>query len=249
MDILTPGTGYTNGASFAVSGGGGASFAATIGSINASGGITSVVISNRGTGYSGTVTLTPPGGTGASLRVNLVGTVLGVIDDNTFSSVTNGIILDSYASNVRVGLGNCFTPGMTNNILDGGVSNIANIVHDAAGFRVNKATAKIGYGAGSGAAVTQLTSKSTAVTINNPSGQITTNNAALGAGTEVAFTVNNSLVGLTDVVLVTVGNANYSARIANTAAGSFSIYLKNLTGGSLSDAVSMNFSILANSSS
>ena len=42
--------------------------------------------------------------------------------------------------------------------------------------------------------VTQLTNKSTPVTIDRHCGTITTHNASLGANTSVEFTVNNNLV-------------------------------------------------------
>ena len=49
-----------------------------------------------------------------------------------------------------------------------------------------------------GGTVTQATNKSTAVTLNAESGQITMNNAALAAAAEVSFTVNNDKVAATD---------------------------------------------------
>ena len=53
-----------------------------------------------------------------------------------------------------------------------------------------------------GGTVTQASNKSTGVTLNAESGQITMNGAALGAGAEVSFTVTNSKISSTDVVLV-----------------------------------------------
>ena len=56
------------------------------------------------------------------------------------------------------------------------------------------ASSTLGYGTDAGGTVTQATSKSTAVTLNKPCGQITMNNAALAANTSVAFLFNNSLL-------------------------------------------------------
>ena len=53
-----------------------------------------------------------------------------------------------------------------------------------------------------GGTVTQASNKSTTVVLNAESGQITMNGAALGAGAEVSFTVTNSKISATDVVLV-----------------------------------------------
>ena len=53
----------------------------------------------------------------------------------------------------------------------------------------------------SGGAVSQLTSKSTNVTLNARSGKITTNNAELAANGIVSFTVSNSSITASDVIL------------------------------------------------
>lgn len=82
-----------------------------------------------------------------------------------------------------------------------------------------------------GAAVTQATSRSTAVTINAPAGQITMNAASLAAGAEVTFTVNNSFCTSTSVpviaqVAITTGLPQaYVSAVAN---GSFNITVTNL---------------------
>jgi hypothetical protein len=114
---------------------------------------------------------------------------------------------------------------------------------------MSSANGGLGYGAGAGGTVTQATSKSTAVTLNKPCGQITMNNAALGAGATVAFTFNNSLISATDLLIVQVSgdtpssNQNYTIRVYpyNTGAA---IYVKNETAGSLSDAVLLKFAII-----
>jgi hypothetical protein len=59
----------------------------------------------------------------------------------------------------------------------------------------------VGYGVGGGGAVTQITSRATAVTLNSFSGQITMFSAA-GSATAASFTVNDSLVKTTDVIEV-----------------------------------------------
>lgn len=103
----------------------------------------------------------------------------------------------------------------------------------------------IGYTTGSGGTVTQLTSKSTTVTLNTPTGQITMNNAAMAAGTEVVFTVLNSVCGINDTVVVNTTNTfNYTTTCQGTGVGAFAIRIKNQTGGSLSEAVLVNFAII-----
>lgn len=96
--------------------------------------------------------------------------------------------------------------------------------------------------------VTQLTSKATAVILNANKGQITMNSAALAAGAEVSFTLNNSFISATDVVIVniqSVGTVNsYSATVSAVSAGSCAITLSNLSTASLSQALVLNFLII-----
>jgi hypothetical protein len=112
---------------------------------------------------------------------------------------------------------------------------------------------QFGYTTGAGGAVTQTTSKSTAVTLNRGTGQITMNNAALAAGTTVAFTFNNSLLSGTDVLSMNqVGGgdpSNYLVWVGNNAAGSSIIRVRNISAGSLSDAVVLNFSVIKGAAS
>lgn len=111
----------------------------------------------------------------------------------------------------------------------------------------------LGYGVGSGGTVTQPTSKSTAVTLNKPCGQITMNNAALAAGASVQFQVNNNLAaGADGVVLnITGGTANASSyRVIGYVQGNaFLVRLTNESGGSLSDAVVINFGLFKGATS
>lgn len=103
----------------------------------------------------------------------------------------------------------------------------------------------LGYGTGAGGVVTQATDKSTAVTLNKPTGQITMNGAALAAGASVQFTVNNSLVDYADNVLLTLNwSGNYRAHVISVVHGIFIIQLTNTSGTSASDAVLLNFAII-----
>lgn len=112
----------------------------------------------------------------------------------------------------------------------------------------NITTSAFGYGAGAGGSVTQLTSKATAVTLNKLCGRITMHNAALAAAAEVAFTLTNSLIAATDVVVVnmqSVGTAGaYFVSVGAVAAGSCSITVGNASTGSLSQAVVLNFVVI-----
>ncbi|NBO70526.1 MAG: hypothetical protein EBU66_05515 [Bacteroidetes bacterium] len=107
----------------------------------------------------------------------------------------------------------------------------------------------LGYAyTGTLAAVTQLTNKGTAVTLNTPTGQITMNNAQLNAGTNVSFTFTNSYISsANDVVLLslatTTGLGNYSL-VAVPTAGSATVTVRNTTAGNLTDAIVIQFVII-----
>lgn len=116
-----------------------------------------------------------------------------------------------------------------------------------------EATAGKLIGPTTGGTVTQATDKSTGVTLNTASGQITMNGAALAAGVEVSFTVTNSEVAATDVVVVNHGSGgtagSYLVQANTVAAGSFAITVSNVSGGSLSEAIVLNFVALKGASS
>ena len=106
---------------------------------------------------------------------------------------------------------------------------------------------KAGYITGEGGAVTQATSKSTGVTLNTKCGQITMNAAALAADTTVSFTLTNSTIAATDVLVlnhVSGGTAGSYLLNAQAAAGSASINVRNITGGSLSEAIVIGFAVI-----
>jgi hypothetical protein len=110
--------------------------------------------------------------------------------------------------------------------------------------------AGLGYGTGSGGTVTQATSKSTAVTLNKPTGKITMNAAAMAAGGVVEFVFNNSLATNNDLIMLTLANqiaayGNYNLWGGTfSGGGGFYINVKNISGGSLSDALVINFAII-----
>jgi hypothetical protein len=110
------------------------------------------------------------------------------------------------------------------------------------------ATSGIGYATGAGGTVTQGTSKSTGVELNKISGQITTHNAALGSNSEVSFTVTNSTVAATDVIVTCIASGAtadaYNVQVDAVAAGSFRVAIANMTAGSLSEALVINFVVI-----
>jgi len=107
---------------------------------------------------------------------------------------------------------------------------------------------QFGYTAAAQGTVTQATSKSTAVTLNKAAGQITMNNAALAGATNVTFTLNNSLISVNDIVILNIAAdataGSYNCWVSGLSAGSVSITVRNISGGSLSEAVVLNFALI-----
>jgi hypothetical protein len=107
---------------------------------------------------------------------------------------------------------------------------------------------EFGYAASAQGAVTQLTDKSTAVTLNKSAGRITMASVALAGNTAVSFTLNNNSISANDTIVVCIsGGATagaYTTYISSLATGAALVTLRNLTSGSLSEAVILNYSII-----
>ncbi len=111
------------------------------------------------------------------------------------------------------------------------------------------ASSELGYTAAAQGVVTQLTDKSTAVTLNKAAGRITMNNAALGTATNATFTLNNSFISANDTVILTISGGqttpgSYNVFANSLIAGAVSITLRNISGGSLSEAIIVNFALI-----
>jgi len=119
-------------------------------------------------------------------------------------------------------------------------------------FTTCYASQELGYSAAAQGVVTQLTDKSTGVTLNKSAGRITMNNAALAGSAAVSFVLTNNLISANDTIVVcvssnTTGSAAgaYTTYVSYLATGSALITLRNLTAAtSYSEAVIINFSII-----
>lgn len=108
--------------------------------------------------------------------------------------------------------------------------------------------AGIGYATGHGAAVTQITSAATGVTINALCGQITTVALTTAAAAEEVFTVTNSKIAATDVIALTTTYAGAGTPILSVkgvAAGSFVVVISNVHASAALDALMvLNFAVI-----
>jgi len=126
---------------------------------------------------------------------------------------------------------------------------VAFLDQDIIGAQYILADEQIGYTAAAQGTVTQATDKSTAVTLNKPAGRITMNNASLTTATNATFTLNNSFISANDTVILTISGGQTTAGSYNVfanslGAGTVSITLRNISGGTLSEAVVINFAII-----
>lgn len=167
--------------------------------------------------------------TGASLYLSPAGSAIYAFEAAQFRPVVGGISLGT-TGDPWAGL---FT----------------STVNATSSIKSSSPTAGVGYSAGAGGTVTQATSKSTGVTLNKVSGQITTNNASIAAGTTVGFVVNNNTVAATDVIVLGIASGassanSYTLTAASIGGSLFVIEIRNTTGGALAETLLINFAVI-----
>jgi len=96
--------------------------------------------------------------------------------------------------------------------------------------------------------VTQITNRSTGVTLNATAGQITTDDTSLAAAAEATFTVTNSYVTAKTVPIVALASgaaATTNVFVTAVAAGSFDITVANMHASTAEDgALVINFALV-----
>ena len=106
------------------------------------------------------------------------------------------------------------------------------------------ASGSIGYATGAGGVITQGTGRTTGVTLDKISGAITLVSAA-GSATPASFTVTNSTVAATDVIVLSQksGTDKYILAVTAVAAGSFQVTFYT-TGGTTTEQPIINFAVI-----
>jgi hypothetical protein len=175
--------------------------------------------------------------------------VLPIVQSGTTKQVTNALLFTN-ATMVAPALGTvasgnisaCTSTGMVLTTPVIGAATGTSLT--ATGTIVSTGTAGVGYATGAGGTVTQATSRTTGVTLNKTTGAITLFSAA---GTTVAatFTVTNSTVAATDVIILNQksGTDLYDLMVTAVAAGSFNITFRT-TGGATTETPIFNFAVI-----
>ena len=136
------------------------------------------------------------------------------------------------------------------------LNKVVDEVNALTGFTSGGLTAGLGYPTGKaiGGAVTQITNRSTGVTLNTLTGQITTDTTSLAVETTATFTVTDSKVALGDIPVVSIQSGTNSGGtvvfVSTVAAGSFAISVQdNNAAGSTAEtgAIIINFAIIKGS--
>jgi|GEM_PF-6684506 len=116
---------------------------------------------------------------------------------------------------------------------------------------------KFGYGNGGGAgvggSVAQLTSKTTAVTLNKATGVIVGHNESLAAGATARFTLFSTFIDANDCVFAyrrSGGSAEaYEVWVDAVSSGSCQICLRNRTGGAIAQSIDISFMVFESTNS
>lgn len=149
-----------------------------------------------------------------------------------------GAVTKTLSANITANVSTFPSVSTTGNVISGG-----NILASDGGA--------VGYTTGAGGTVSQSGNKSGGVTLNKLTGEITMQNTALGADTSVSFTLTNSTIGTRDLLILNIvggvatpGTYNLDA---NCTTGSATISVRNITAGSLSEAIVLRYAVIRGS--
>lgn len=245
LAIADGGTGATTAAAARTSLGGTVTGVALFTAADAAAGRTALGLGTISTQASSSVTITGGSITGI--------TDLAVADGGTGAS-------DASGARTNLGLGTIATQNANNvNITGGAISNVT-FSGSFSGMTLVQATNMLATGstgfatsAGAGGTVTQTTNKTTGVTLNKPTGQITLAAGSIGNDTRVSFTLTNSFIAATDIVIVNIGSAatvdTYDVTVTAVAAGSCRVQIHNLTNAGIDEQLVLNFAVIKGATS
>ncbi len=161
--------------------------------------------------------------------------------NDIYVDLTAGDIIDVYVWTTTI-LTGAFVEKKTYNVTSVTAAGVATIEQAATGSKYSP-----------GGTVTQITNRSTGVTLSTLTGQITTDNTSLAAGAEATFTVTNTKVAATDIVVICAASGQTAGTsipfVTAVAAGSFDITLSNVHAATAdTGAMVINFAVIKSSS-
>ena len=112
---------------------------------------------------------------------------------------------------------------------------------------ITSSGAGIGYASGAGGTVTQLSSRTTGVTLSKLSGTITMFSSAVAAAASSTFTWTNTFITATDIVIMdhnsTTNPACWKCEVI-CGSGSATVVVKNISAASITEATPLKFIII-----
>lgn len=208
------------------------------------------------------------------------GSITGVVFTGSFSGITSITSDAFYTSAAAAGLtladNDLLADGTDTNIdidlipkgtgevniskvdIDGGTidgTTIGGATPAAGTFTDNLATDSVGFATGAGGTVTQITSRTTGVTLNASCGEITLVAGSLAGHEADEFTLTNSEIGANDVVIVNIKSGAtaaerryYTVTVTSVSAGSCTISVGNLDNGAIpatgTDTLVLSFAVI-----
>ena len=245
LAIADGGTGATTAAAARTSLGGTVTGVALFTAADAAAGRTALGLGTISTQASSSVSITGGSITGI--------TDLAVADGGTGASTASG-------ARTNLGLGTIATQDSSNVSITGGAISNVTFTGSFSGMTTVQADnmlaeVSIGYAtsAGAGGTVTQATNKTTGVTLNKPTGQITMAAGSIGNDTRVSFTLTNSFIAATDIIVVNIASGAtvdvYDVTVTAVAAGSCRIQVHNLSNAGIDEQLVLNFAVIKGATS
>ena len=245
LAIADGGTGATTAAAARTSLGGTVTGVALFTAADAAAGRTALGLGTISTQASSSVSITGGSVTGI--------TDLAVADGGTGAS-------DASGARTNLGLGTIATQNANNVSITGGA--ISNVTFSGSFSGMTTVQAdnmlaeeSVGFagGAGAGGTITQLTNKTTGVTLNKPTGQITMAAGSIGNDSRISFTLTNSTIAATDIVITNIASGatpdTYDVTVTAVSAGSCRIQVHNLTNAGINEQLVLNFAVIKGATS
>jgi len=183
------------------------------------------------------------GNTGYVLGAGNIGTLgIDFVAMETYTTTSAGSALKLYTSPIGA-----VTKTLSANVTANVTTFPANVFTSGGNILVTGGAGGVGYTVGTGGTVAQTGNKATGVTLNKQTGEITMQATALSAATIVSFVLTNSTIGANDLLVLqhqSGGTLGAYTINAACAAGSATIYVRNNTAGSLSEALVLRYAVV-----